>query len=395
MPPLETHAGTGAGSSYVGMPNKDFVVEYITTQEGVINLCEEWNELESCFNTPLLASEWFQSSAQAFCPPDFLKMISVRFDGKLSAIIPLSVKGKLMPRAELVGSSTLEEPGGVLYKDRGSLVKLVRALLDLRMPIFLKGFRFSSPEIQILENELRAKRMVSLIREERIPWVAIRGKWEIFEKQISSSRRSSLRCLQRLAESRGKVRFEAICPTPENLDEYLDEVFRVEAANWKGRNGTAMKTGTMLGKFFKLYSRKAAEQKKLHLFFLKVDEKNVAVQLTVKHANSLWIYKIGHDEEWSWCSPGILLMHQVVKFCFEKGLKGCEFLGSDEPWLHIWANESHSLVTYRIYSKSAKGILELWWDLGQTYFFGIASLLRRKMVQKKPSKSRSGKVTKG
>jgi len=136
-----------------------------------------------------------------------------------------------------------------------------------------------------------------------------------------------------------------------------------------------------------------AERMQLHLFFLKVDEQTVAVQFTVAHANRLWIYKVGHDEAWSWCSPGVLLMHQVVKFCFEKGMTGCEFLGSDEPWLHIWANESHTVVTYRIYSKSAKGIFDLLCDLTKTYAFGIAGAMKKKMAQRTKAQSDKGAET--
>lgn len=386
--------GTDSCLSIAGVPAKDLEIEYITDPEGLFKIREEWEKMESLLGTPLLTIDWFLSCAQAFCPPDVLKMIAVRVNGRLGAIIPVSIKRNLVPRLELVGSWLLEEPGGVLYKDRASLAAAIHALLDLRMPVILKGFRSFSPEIQILEGELRSRHLTSLAKEEKIPWVATVGRWENFEKQISPSRRSSLRRLQRLAESKGKVRFEAITATTDNLDKYLEEVFKVEAMSWKGRTGTAMKTNPMLGKFFNIYSRRAAEQGKLHLFFLKVDEETVAVQLTVVHANRLWIYKIGHDEGWSWCSPGILLMHQVVKFCFEKGLKSCEMLGSDEPWLHIWANESHSVITFKIFPKSSKGIFGLWWYLTDTYSHGILGMLKRKMAQRSPAKPADEKKAK-
>jgi len=388
--PFEIIAGVDRHKTHAGKPAKDIEVQYITNPEKAADLREEWDALEECFGNPLLSGEWFISAAQTFCPPDVLKVIAVRSNNQLSGIAPLSIKGKSMPRVELVGSSILQEPGGLLYRDHDSLMEAIRAVLDLRIPAFLMRLNFLSNDIEFLEGELRRRKLFSIIREERIPWVFTKGKWEDFEKQISSSRRSSLRRLQRMAETKGKVQFETVVPTPENLNGYLEEVFSVEAMSWKGRTGTAMKTNPMLGKFFRMYAEETAKRGQLHLFFLKVDERTVAVQFTVAHANRLWIYKVGHDESWSWCSPGVLLMHQVVRFCFERGLTGCEFLGSDEPWLHIWANESHCVVTYRIYSKSVKGIVDLLFDLGKTYTCGIAGAIQKKMAQRTKSQSDKG-----
>jgi len=375
------HNGQTPRLKSTGASERDLSTEQITNHVGVYNLCKEWKKLEASACNPLLTSEWFISGVQTFCPPDDIQMITTKCKGKLKALAPLSVKGKFMPVLELVGSSTLEEPGGFLYEDHASLTQLIRTMLDLNKPLHLRGFRYFSPETQILENELKTRRRISLVKEEKIPWVAITGTWKNFETNMSSSRRSSLRRLQRLAEKKGEVRFIAVTPTPENLDDYLEEIFRIEASNWKGRIGTAIKTHPNLRKFFTLYSQKASKQNKLHLFFLRINEKTVAVQLTVVHANRLWIYKIGHDENWSYCSPGILLMHKVIRFCFEQGLTACEFLGSDEPWLHIWADEFHSLCSYKIYPKSVKGITGLMCELIHSYSYGISKLIYRKMTR--------------
>ncbi|HKJ33513.1 MAG TPA: GNAT family N-acetyltransferase [Balneolales bacterium] len=358
----------------------DFIKEMVTEEDHLENLSGEWNELESNFGTPLLSHDWYLSNAQTFCPPDKLKMISIKSGDKLRAIAPLSVKGRYSGKMEFVGSSVLNEPGGMIYNDRFSLTALIKALLDLKKPLYLKGMNAFSPEIQILEKTLKSRSFLKMVSEERLPWVAVDGQWKDFEKKISSSRRSSLRRLQRLAEKKGKVKFEVITPNEENLEEYLNAVFNIEAASWKGRTGTAMKFDPALSTFFRLYSQRAAKKGQLYFFFLKVDDELVAVQLNILHANRLWIFKIGHNEAWSWCSPGILLMHKVIKYCFDNRLRGCEFLGSNEPWLHIWANEFHSLVTYQIYNKSVPGILYLLWDLFHNYAGRITVKLRSKLA---------------
>lgn len=380
IPLSEIDTGTSDSPDYSSGKDIDLIATQITNHDDVIRLKDHINSLEQHFGIPLLTPEWIGSSVQTFCPPDRIKMITVKAAGIPVALAPLSIRGGLFSHLEVVGSSVLEEPCGLLYRDTASLNKLVGAMLALRMPLFLKGFRHFSPEIQAIEREMGSGRWISLIREEKISCVSTDGNWEAFEKQISSSRRSSFRRLERLAGKKGKVGFEAVSPTPDNVDRYLDEVYRVEAANWKGRTGTAMQTYPLLGNFFRMYSRSITKQRKLKLFFLRVGDQTVAVQLTVIHDNRLWIYKVGHDESWSWCSPGILLMHKVVRYCFDNGLTGCEYLGSDEPWLHIWANEFHSLVSYEIYPRNLKGYFDLWGAQGKTYSHKVMSIVKRKWV---------------
>lgn len=339
----------------------------------------EWDQLASNFANPLLTTDWFSSSIDTFCPPNKLNMVAVKRAGKLSALAPLSLKGRLLPRLELIGSSTLMEPGGLLYQDRESLLQLIRTMVSAGRPLFLKGLQLFSAEVEILEKELQNGTFTTFVSEERIPFVETNISWEEFEKRyVSSSRRSSFRRLQRKAEEYGKIQFEVVVPTPENLEHYLAIVYRIEAANWKGREGTAMKTHATIGKFFQLYSQRAAQNGNLHLFFLRVGNQIVATQITVIHANRLWIFKTGFDEDWSWCSPGILLMHKVIEFCFEEGLDGCEFLGSDESWLHIWANGFHNLVTYYIFPKSAKGLLHRFLMYSKSFYHDARFIMRRK-----------------
>ncbi len=346
------------------------MVEFVGSRENLFLLEKDWFRLEEKFTSPLQSHEWFFSGATAFCPPYELKIGVVRHgsvgresDRGLEAIAPLGVRKEWIRKLEVLGTTILTEEGSFLFQDEGALTELVDAVIRLRMPVFLRRVRIRSEEARIWEREISSRGLRCLVREERLPWVAVRGKWEEFERQMSSSRKSSFRRLLRLAEAKGEVRFDVVVPTVEDLDRYLKEAFEVEASSWKGRRGTAMKLDPRLGDFFREYARRAASVGELYIFFMRVDGKAIAAELTTVRAGRLWILKIGHDEAWSWCSPGILLMNHVVKYCFEKGLEACEFGGTDEPWLHIWANETHSAWTYRIYPGSLLGLVKLVIDL--------------------------------
>ncbi len=356
---------------------------YCTRAEQLADVSGEWERMERLFGTPVLTHNWFLSCAEAFASCGIASVVLVQSFRELRAIAPLSVRGVIRKRLEVLGSSITDEPGGFLFTDQRSLDELFKAVLDQKMTLFLKCLRFRSPETRSLEAAARSNGMRFLIQEERLPWVAVTGSWEEFERTISSSRRSSLRRLQRLAESKGTVEYEVVVPPPESVATYLEELYEVEASSWKSRTGTALKTYEELGRFFRNYSVAEAKRQALRLFFLRVNGKTIAAQLTVVHANRLWVFKIGHDESWSWCSPGILLMHRVVRYCFEQGLEACEFLGHDEPWLHIWANDFHPLVTYRVYPHLGDAILDLGYDFIRMCFyrFGKSSARRTRSTR--------------
>lgn len=339
------------------------MIEYIESLESMRTLADKWSETEKHLGSPMLSYEWFLSGAISFCPPYDLR-IAVRKDGSsLDGIAPLGLRKDLIRKVEVLGTTFLTEKDGFLFENTEALSELVDSVIKFGKPIFLRRLGIHSDEAKAWETAIRDKRLRSLVREERLPRTVVKSKWDEFEKQISSSRRSSFRRLQRLVESKGEVTFQVVAPTPENLDQYLDEAFEVEATSWRTRKGTAMKYDKKLGTFFREYAGRTTALHEFYLFFLRVDEKPIAVELAVIHANRLWILKIGHDESWSWCSPGILLMHQIVKYCFDEGLEACEFGGTDEPWLHIWSNDSESAWTYRIYPRTVKGLFQLWADV--------------------------------
>lgn len=353
----------------------------ITNYREMSKIEKAWEVLEDQFGDPLRSAAWFKACAQTFCPKDDLNLFTVRTNSEVTAIAPLSIREKPIRHLQFIGSSILEEPNSLVYKDLPSLRLLIQTILNQNLPVMLKGFDISSPEVHVLENELISQSCISLIKEESLPLVAINSDWDEFKNQISSSRLSSIRRLRRQAKKKGEIQFEVVFPTNENVDTYLDEVFRVEAESWKGRAGTALKTHQQLGRFFRLYAREAVKRKHLALFLLKINGKNIAVQFDIIHANRLWILKIGHDEAWSFCSPGIILMHEVVKYCFQNGLNGCEFLGSDEPWLHIWANDYHCISTYKIYPGNFKGKLSLITDHAQRYTSSAVSKMKNRKIR--------------
>jgi CelD/BcsL family acetyltransferase involved in cellulose biosynthesis len=358
----------------------DFRLDIIRTPSDLPVIQSSWDALATSMGSPMLSYPWFYASSMAFGGRSPLYVMTLK-DKKdnIRAIAPLGRKESMPPRFELLGSSILREPSSLLYTDPVALRVAIQKMLDLNQPITLRGLRLYGPVSKILEQELKQRSYRSKKSSARIPYVAIRKSWEEFEREdISSSRRSSFRRLKRKAEKHGPLRLEVVTPTPENVASYLEQVYRIEAANWKGRAGTAIQTHPTLNVFFRILAHQMAEQGRLRLYFLNVGDKMVAVQYNLMYDQQLWIYKIGYDEQWAWCSPGILLMHEVIKHSFAQSLEAVEFLGTDASWLHIWATDWHSLRSYELYPKNVVGSLARPRDLLQQAYHKIEARIRER-----------------
>lgn len=358
---LETTKEFFSGKSLV-KSGKEWNAEIVSTVGEFSLLEDEWNTLARKFQSPLLSHEWFAACAEAFCPPAQLLVIVLRADNEIAAAAPLvRVRADGVERIELLGSSLLREPSGFLYRDEESLERLLEIIASLRKPMIIGRVPVDALESVTMTRRLRFPNVLRVMEQSWAPSITIKSSWEEFERGISASRRSSLRRARRHAEKLGSVDFQILAPELCDVDRCLEEFFRVEAASWKERNGTSMKSIEELRHFFLLYARAAARKGILRTSYMRINGKAVAAQLAVEFAESFWTFKIGYDETFAHCSPGILLMHEAIRYAFERQLKSFEFLGNDEPWIHIWTESVSTFATYRVYPWTVSGT----WALGQ------------------------------
>jgi CelD/BcsL family acetyltransferase involved in cellulose biosynthesis len=322
----------------------------IDSIETLTPLADEWNRLADGTKSPLLRFEWFAACAQAFCPPGRLHIMALSDDAGIAAIAPLVLNPSHgIRRLEVLGTAALGELSGFLYRDQASLDELVTAIHATGKPLYLSCLLSDSPEAKTLAALQPTNFRYGTSVTYSSPWIPIGTTWDKFLPTISSSWRSSFRRSQRKAEENGPVQFDFVTATDGNVDALFAEMFRIEAASWKARTGSAVESDKQLNVFFREYVKTVAVQGKLIIAFMKVGERNVASQLLVNHGGRLWVLKVGYDEAYAKSSPGILLMHRVVQFAFDNGYEAFELLGANEPWVGIWKPEIHSHIAYRRY----------------------------------------------
>jgi CelD/BcsL family acetyltransferase involved in cellulose biosynthesis len=168
-----------------------------------------------------------------------------------------------------------------------------------------------------------------------------------------------LRRAARTAEKIGPLSYQILSPYPSQLAPILEEALEVEAANWKGSEGSAIARDHLRGSFYRHYAAAASAAGILRVCFLRVGGKAVAMQLAIESARGFWLLKIGYREEFARCSPGMLLMAETIRYAASRGLASYEFLGNADNWTRVWTSEEIPTVTIRTYPFGVAGVVTL------------------------------------
>ncbi|HSP79034.1 MAG TPA: GNAT family N-acetyltransferase, partial [Myxococcaceae bacterium] len=171
---------------------------------------------------------------------------------------------------------------------------------------------------------------------------------------LSSRFKANCRRRRRKLEERGRVEVERVEGGLE-LEARLEEGFSLEASGWKGRRGTAMAQDGRTRGFYSELAREAGYAGRLALYFLRLDGRAVAFQYGLCHGGRYFLLKPGYDESLGECSPGQLLMEEVLRDCIARGLREFDFLGPDMVWKRDWTDRVRRHSWLYVFNDTAFG----------------------------------------
>jgi CelD/BcsL family acetyltransferase involved in cellulose biosynthesis len=151
----------------------------------------------------------------------------------------------------------------------------------------------------------------------------------------STKFRANLRRRRRRLNEQGKVTLERIDGGP-SLQRQLEDGLRLEARGWKGSAGTAIVQDPATLGFYLALAHHAAARGMLRLWVMRLDGRAIAFHFALEHGGRYLLLKPAYDESLAACSPGQLLMQDVLADCLRRGLREFDFLGPDMPWKRDW-----------------------------------------------------------
>jgi len=284
--------------------------------------------------------------------------VLVQYDANnsITAIAPLvKVERERGTWLEFLGSEQLYEPSGMLYRDPATLPALYKSIANARWPVQLRRLP-ADPAYTALAPQHRLQAGLWMRATTAATAVLdLQDGWDAFYATLSAQRRYDHRRAQKRASAIGAVRFQAYKPTETETPDLLDRAFAIENRSWKGQQGSSILRRPQLESFFRSYSLAAAAEGSLRVFFLVVDEVAVSMALCVEKYDALWFLKIGYDETYAKCSPGILQLMYIIEHCCATGTSRIEHLGSFEPWLAAWTSRSQAHATFVHYPRNLTG----------------------------------------
>jgi CelD/BcsL family acetyltransferase involved in cellulose biosynthesis len=337
-----------------------------------------WRALETDITSPIRQSLWSESCCATLPLDGKLHFVVVKTGSRTGAIAPLVRAKGVLGRLEHLGVKVLREPTDLVFSDLTALKNLANALVKLGSPLFLDRIPADSPTIAAIQEAYRGRGMVLLRPAQPYPRILLHEDWRQPESQLNSGRRSDLRRAARTGEKIGPLSYQILAPTPSQLGPILLEALEVEAANWKGSEGSAIARDNLRGPFYRHYAAAASARGILRVCFLRVGGKAVAMQIALECAGGFWLLKIGYREEYARCSPGMLLMAETIRYATLRGLSSFEFLGNADNWTRIWALDEIQTVTIRAYPFRVRGVAALAVDAFQSVLRRFKPASKRK-----------------
>ena len=332
------------------------------------SLKNDWDQLALPRNNPLLEFNWFHACAHELHPEKDLNVITLTdSSGKICGIAPL-VKTRRHGShwLEILGASTLFEPTGLLYRDSNAMSSLYRMLARQQYPVLINRLWESREENSIIRQTPCLSGLWIKRHSHGSGILDIQSDWISYLASLSSQRRYDYRRAVKRTASFGDEHYSVVSPNLNVLDQTLDIAFGIEDNSWKGKQGTSIRSRPRLRSFLQRYARYSAESGQLRIFLLHLGDRPAAMAICIESGSALWFIKIGYDDNFRTCSPGMLLMMHAVKYGFDQGLSRIEFLGSYEPWLSIWTRNIRTYSTLVHYPPNIHGIRTFSHDLIKT-----------------------------
>lgn len=179
---------------------------------------------------------------------------------------------------------------------------------------------------------------------------------DYLEAVLSGERRRRMRRHEERLQEQGKIEYVALAPDGE-IRTWLEEFLRLEAAGWKGQEGTALQCRAEDRRFFVESMTGAFQQGRLMMMALHVNGRPIAMFCDLLAPPWSFVFKLTFAEDYGRFSPGALLELEKIRRLHErKEIRWVDSCNAPGPSLlkDLWA-ERRLIDTIVIASGKAPG----------------------------------------
>lgn len=342
--------------------------KWISRTEDFFALREEWQELlnDSSSNTLFLTWEWQYTWWLHLAEKRQLAILTIRKDGILMAIAPMTVKPADLKR--MMPFKILEILGtGTVGSDYLSII--VRNDAERRlMPAISVALLNRKYSLEMSNTERDSKIMTKVVLEMNglgcrsgrstqsfSPFIDLSGfNWDSYMTRNNSSNRTRFNKKLRKLEKTFSVRFDQT-NTEASLEMDLQTLIQLHLQRWDGKGGTNAFNSVSLRNFHKEFSAIALKNNWLRLYIMWLDNKPAAAVYGFCYNDIFYYYQAGFNPQFSQYSVGYLAIGQTVKKALEEGVREYDMLRGNESYKYVWATNERELVRLNIFQPTSKG----------------------------------------
>jgi CelD/BcsL family acetyltransferase involved in cellulose biosynthesis len=169
----------------------------------------------------------------------------------------------------------------------------------------------------------------------RSPHIPLNCTYEELLGRLKGGYRYNLRKRYERLSKLGTIDVEVISEK-NRVREAAQEGLRIEAAAWKGQQGTAIISDPATTEFYTRLAERQADVGQLRLSFLRIGGKRISFSYILCSDRKLYGVKIGYDPKYHTYSPGNMLLNLVLQDACASHLLEYDFLGVDDEWKLDW-----------------------------------------------------------
>ena len=344
------------------MISNSCTVEVISTSDGLAALGPVWEDLvaRARVTHPFVTHGWIQSWWESFGNGAEMVILLVRAEGELIAVAPFMRVTERICGARhrclrfMANDHTPRCDFIIAAKPADAYAAICKFLMSESADwdvLQLRDVPADSRTVSELTNHAAKYGFLSGVRRGAdSPFLPTTFGWERYMDTLSPKRRWFLRNRLKRLSKLGRVSLETISGGAE-LPDALEEGYRLEAAAWKGKAGTAIQSTPEIRRFYTTLAQRTAAQGWLRLQFLKVNDRRVAFAYCLAYEQRMYLLKPGFDPEFAAYSPGTLLSYLALQEVHASGFVGYDFLGYGDHWKRQWADQSIAHSTLFLYAK--------------------------------------------
>lgn len=138
------------------------------------------------------------------------------------------------------------------------------------------------------------------------------------------------------------------------LEAALDDFVRLEAAGWKGREGTAIAQDPRLFAFYRGLAQELGPQGRVVVNTLRVAGRLIAGQFCLQDDDTLYVLKLAYDEAWSRVAPGNMLLEHLVLNGGADGVRRINLVGNPH-WFRDWQPAGQDVHCHWVANGTVRG----------------------------------------